>query len=356
MEKINLKKIAEEYLPKIQTKKIFIVTGTGNLKRVDKLDLLGEIDTYEVASDVFRALILSGFKKTHIFPLTNDNLPFTELLKCDLFFNLVDSVGPSFAARATEELKKSGIPYTGSDGEVLRITADKNQTKQAVEKAGVKIAPSQLFRDPKDKLDEKLKFPIILKPKRDDGSVGITNDSVVTDDEELKKRLTEMLPTFTGPIMGEQFIDGREFSATVLEIDGKPVVLPIAEVHFPDRGFHGKWKIYNFAAKWVPGSPETKCVYANAPAKNIKPEMQTQIEEEALKSFTGLGVHGYGRFDFRLDNATNELYFLEANANPSLEATNDTETPASYQAVGLTQIDFIVFILKAAFERFGKKI
>ncbi len=352
----NLKKIAEETLPKIQNKKIFIVTGTGNLKRVDKLDLLSEIDTYEVASDVFRALILSGFKKTHIFPLSNDSLSLVELLKCDLFLNLVDSVGPNFVGRATEELKKTGIPFTGSDSEVLKITADKNQTKQAVEKAGVKIAPSQLFREPNEKLDEKMHFPIILKPKRDDGSVGITNDSVVTSAEELKKRLSEMLDSFKYPIMGEQFIDGREFSATILEVDSTPIVLPIAEVHFPDRGFHGKWKIYNFAAKWVPGSPETKAVYANAPAKNLKPEIQEAIEQAALKSFTGLGVHGYGRFDFRLDSTTNELYFLEANANPSLEETSDTETPASYKSLGLTQIDFIVLILKAAFERFGKKI
>jgi D-alanine-D-alanine ligase len=352
----KLKIVAEETLPKLINKRIFILTGTGAVSRAEKIELLSEIDTFEVASDVFETLVCAGFKKLLLFPATPHNLNCIELLKSDLFINLVEGVGASFTARAIEEIKKTGVPFTGSDAEPIRISTDKNQTKQAVEKAGVKVAPSQLFRDAKDKPDEKLGFPIILKPKRDDGSAGITNDSVVKNEEELKLRLTEMLPRFTGPIMGEQYIDGREFSATVIEVNGQALMLPIAEVHFPERGFKSKWKIYNYAAKWVPNSPEIKTVYANAPAKNLATEVEQQLTAASLTAFKVLGLHDYARFDFRMDDKTNAIYFLEANANPSLEENPQVETTASFQSIGLTQLDFLVLIMKSALERFGKKV
>ncbi len=353
---MDLKQLAADTLPKLQNKKIYILTGTGDLKRSDKIELLADIDTYEVASNVFQTFIFSGFKKIWLFPVTPENMNCLELLRGDVFLNIVEGVGANFAAKVTEELKKIGTPFTGSESEALKISTDKNQTKQAVVKDGIKVAPSQLFRDAKDALDAKMHFPIILKPKKDDGSAGITNDSVVSSPDELKKQLTEMLPKFTGPVMGEQFIDGKEFSVTVIEVEDAPFVLPIAEVHFPDRGFHGKWKIYNYAAKWVPGSPETKVVYANAPAKNLSYEAQEVLTTASLTAFKTLNLHGYARFDFRQDEKTGDIYFLEANANPSLEETAQTETVESCKALGLTQIDFLVLILKSALERFGKKL
>lgn len=352
----KLKLVAEETLPKLLNKRIFILTGTGAVSRAEKIELLSEIDTFEVASDVFETLVRAGFKKLLLFPATPQNLNCIEILKSDLFINLVEGVGANFTARAIEQLKKTGVPFTGSEAEPIRISTDKNQTKQVVEKAGVKVAPSQLFRDAGDKLDEKMSFPIILKPKRDDGSAGITNDSVVSNDAELKKQLTEMLPRFTGPIMGEQFVDGREFSVTVIEVDGQPFMLPIAEVHFPERGFKSKWKIYNYAAKWVPNSPETKVVYANAPAKNLAVEAEQQLTAASLTAFKVLNLHNYARFDYRMNDKDNTVYFLEANANPSLEETSQTETVESFKALGLTQLDFLVLIMKSALERFGKKL
>lgn len=332
------------------------MTGTGDLKRSEKIELLGDIDTFEVASNVFETLILAGFKRAWLFPATPENLNCIELLRADVFLNIVEGMGANFVSKVIEEIKTTGIPYTGSDADALKITTDKNQTKTAAVKAGIKVAPSQLFRDAKDPLDEKLHFPIILKPKRDDGSAGITNDSVVSRHEELKKYLEETLSKFPGPLMGEQFVDGREFSVTVIEIDGSPFMLPIAEVHFPDRGFHGKWKIYNYAAKWVPGSPETKAVYANAPAKNLSFEEEQVLTSASLSAFRALNLHDYARFDYRQDEKTGDIYFLEANANPSLEQTAQTETVESYKALGLTQTDLLILILKSALERNGKKL
>ena len=353
---MDLKQFATEALPKLQNKKIYILTGTGDLKRNEKIELLGDIDTFEVASNVFETLIQAGFKRTWLFPCTPENLNCIELLRTDIFLNIVEGVGANFVTKVVEEIKKTNTPFTGSDSDSLKISTDKNQTKAAVAKGGVKVAPSQLFRDPKDALDEKMHFPIILKPKRDDGSAGIANDSVVTKPEELKKYLEDNLSKYPGPLMGEQFVDGKEFSVTVIEVDNQPFVLPIAEVHFPDRGFHGKWKIYNYAAKWVPGSPETKAVYANAPAKNLSYETEQILSTSSITAFNMLGLHDYARFDYRQDEKTGDVYFLEANANPSLEQTAQTETVESYKALGLTQTDFLVLILKSALERNGKKL
>lgn len=353
MPDINLKKISEDTLEKIQNKKIYILTGTGDVKRSEKIELLSEIDTFDIASSVFKTLLEAGFKKVKLFPVTPENMNCVELLKADVFFNLVEGVGANFVAKVLEEVQKTKVPYTGSDPDPLKISTDKNQTKDAVSKAGVKVALSQLFRDPNDKVDEKFVFPVILKPKRDDGSAGITNDSVVKTEEELKAQLKIMIPQFKFPIMGEQFVHGREFSVTVIEVDNAPFMLPIAEIHFPDRGFHGKWKIYNYAAKWVPNSPETNAIYANAPAKNLPVEIEQQLTAASLTAFKILDLHGYARFDYRVDEKTNTAYFLEANANPSLEDTAGTETPESYKALGLNFTNFLVLVLKAAFDRFN---
>lgn len=355
MPAISLKKIATESLSKLQNKKIYILTGTGDTKRSEKIELLSEIDTFEIASNVFRTLLEAGFKKVKLFPVTPENLNCIELLDTDIFLNLVEGIGANFVAKVLEEVIKTKLPFTGSDPEPLKISTDKNQTKAVVEPAGVKVAASQLFRNPDDKISDKFVFPIILKPKRDDGSAGITNDSVVKNEEELKEQLKIMLPKFKYPIMGEQFIHGREFSVTVIEIEGNPFMLPIAEIHFPDRGFHGKWKIYNYAAKWVPNSPETKAIYANAPAKNLPPEIEQQLTAASLTAFKVLNLNGYARFDYRVDEKTGVAYFLEANANPSLEDTAGTETPESFKALDLTFSDFLVLILKAALDRFEKK-
>jgi D-alanine-D-alanine ligase len=352
----DLPKIANDALEKLANKRIFIVTGTGDLKRTEKMDLLSEIDTFEVSSSVFETLILGGFKKTQMFPVTNQNISCLELVKADAILNLVEGIGANFIGKCIDEIEKNKTPYTGSPKEAIKLTTDKAGSKKTLEKIGVKTAKYQLFRDGSETIDPDLEYPMILKPNYEDGSVGITNSSVVKTKEELKSKVKEMIATFNKPILGEKLVGDREFSVSIVEVDNEPLVLPIAEVHFPEKGFHGKWKIYNFAAKWDMSSSETKHIYANAPAKNVKPEVEKLMESWSIAAFKEFGMHGYARFDYRLDNETNDLYFLEANANPSLEENSEVEITASFMAIGLNQLQFVALLLKNAYEKFGKKL
>lgn len=356
MDFTQLKKISQESIEKLIKKKVCLLTGTGDLKRTDKIELYSELDVYEVSSAIFTTLVKNGFEKIEFFPVTNQNLNCINLIQAALIFNLVEGQSYQFIVKTIEKIKETKVPFTGSDSEPIKISTDKDATKKIMEKVGVQISPSQVFLTANDQIDEKLKFPLILKPKTDDGSIGITNNSIVQNENELRERLIEYLEKFKKSILVENYVDGREFSTTVIEVNGQPVVLPIAEVHFPNKGFYNKWKIYNFSAKWDTSSSENKAIYSSAPAKNVKEDVEKKLNDWSALAFKALNLHDYARFDYRQDLKTGQLYFLEANANPSLEENPQVETTTSCLAAGLTQNDLLVLIMKSALERFNVKL
>ena len=109
-------------------------------------------------------------------------------------------------------------------------------------------------------LPHTLKYPVIVKPRFQEASIGIDQDSIFEDEDQLRKGLPKIYERF-GPVFVEEYIDGREFNVSLL---GYPLgrVLPIAEIDFsnfpegiyPIVGYRAKWDIESFEYHNTPRS------------------------------------------------------------------------------------------------------
>ncbi len=111
-------------------------------------------------------------------------------------------------------LELLGIPFTGSPPEVLSFALRKDRVKQRLEAAGIPTPAGRILSRPDEACD--LPFPLIVKPVREDGSVGIWRTSVVHAAGELARAVEAVVTTFRQPALVEQFIDGRELNVALI--------------------------------------------------------------------------------------------------------------------------------------------
>jgi D-alanine-D-alanine ligase len=165
-------------------------------------------------------------------------------------------------------------------------------------------------------------WPAIVKPACQDSSVGIDQESVVTNQAELESRVQRVLDRYGAPILIEQFIFGREFHVNFIEEPGdsplepRLTMVPLAEIRFeyqPDQKF---WPIYSFDAKWDTNSEEYKRTPLDSDVK-LDSTVLAKIERIGREAFRLLGLRDYGRLDIRL-SPEGVPFILEGNPNPYL--------------------------------------
>ena len=292
------------------------------------------------------SLIGLGYQAVRI-PFTRDLTRFVDHTKkasISMAFNLCESVddNPLFAAHPAAVMELLNIPFTGSSAAALTVTTDKHLMKLALVAAGIKTPRSFLFSGKEKVTSSHMCFPLILKPQYQDASIGIDQESVVSDPDVLLSTLREFHEMY-GPIIVEEFIDGREFNVSLLGSE-TPEVLPVAEIDF--SGFPGDlFKIVGYTAKWEPDSIEythTKRVFPKLPEKVV-----SNIAAVSTQCYQLFDLRDYGRVDLRLDKNGN-AYVLEINANPCLSP--DAGFPAAVQKSGLdysAMVEKIVSFVRA---------
>ena len=154
-------------------------------------------------------------------------------------------------------------------------------------------------------------LPCIVKPCCGGSSVGV---AIAHTQEEYEAALT-LAFGYEEEVVVEQFIEGREFSAGV--IDGKPY--PVIEIA-PVEGF------YDYKNKYTAGSTIETC-----PAV-LSEEKTREMQQYAVRAYEALHLEGYGRMDFMMDGDEN-LYCLEANTLPGMTPTS--LLPQEAAAVGI---------------------
>src|SRR5205823_40403 len=135
-----------------------------------------------------------------------------------------------------------------------------------------------------------LPFPLIVKPVREDGSVGISAKSVVTCEADLRARVAEIARVFRQPCLVEQFIAGRELNVALF---GYPAarVLPLSEIDFSALP-KGQPPIVSYEAKWNEGSAED---LGTRPV--LHPQLPTsvaaRVRRVAVEAFRAVGMRDY---------------------------------------------------------------
>jgi D-alanine-D-alanine ligase len=280
-------------------------------------------------------------------PLTRNLAAFIECFNkehVDMVFNLCETVDedPALAAHPAAVLELLNIPFTGSPSMTLMTTTDKVMTKRLLKGRGIRTAHYLIYDGSEHFNPSYLSFPVIVKPRYEDASVGIDQGSIFEDEKELKTGLKDMYEHF-GALLIEEYIDGKEFNVSLF---GYPEaqVMPVAEVDF-SRFPQNLYPIVGYRAKWDENSFE----YHNTP-RNFSPAISQsllwEIERIVLDCYNFFMLRDYGRIDMRV-NEYGKIYVLEINANPCLSP--DAGFPAALQHAGIsyesmvqTFIDFMI--------------
>jgi len=242
-----------------------------------------------------------------------------------------------------EILSAKGIACTGCPGSMLRLALDKAKVNVVLKGAGIATPEFQLM-NPETIHMFRLNYPCIVKPRCEDASHGLSSDSVVTDFSALEKQVRFISTTYGRSALVEEFIDGREFNATVLG-NSEYTVLPVSEIAYflpPDMP-----RILTFAAKWEPDSRYFQDTRVVCPA-DIGTEAQKHIIKIVLTTFGLLNGKGYARVDMRMDQKE-QLYVIEVNPNPDISPGSGAVRQAEVAGMNYTQ--FIGKIIELALEK-----
>ncbi|MEM9073477.1 MAG: ATP-grasp domain-containing protein [Myxococcota bacterium] len=240
--------------------------------------------------------------------------------KPHIVFNLLEEFHDRVVldAHVAGYLELERMPYTGCSARGLVLARDKALSKKvlhyhrirvprfAVFPRGRKVRPTRALRA--------LEFPVIVKSLIAEGSEGIAQASVVSNDEALRERVAFVHRTVGTDAVAEQYIDGRELYVGVLG-NHQLTVLPTWEI-FLDGLPKDAPRIATRKIKWDV-KYQKKHNIDIGPARELPEEVVARIPKLARRIVRLLNLDGYVRIDFRL-TPSGELYFLEANPNPDI--------------------------------------
>ena len=238
-----------------------------------------------------------------------------------------------------ELLEILGIPYTGSGILACSRAMDKVLTKHLMLDAGIPTPEFFAFNqtafrelgaaDALPAIEERLDFPIVVKPSSQGSALGIKFARTAAD---VPAALVAAF-SYDGRVLLERHVKGRDLAVSVLEGSGGPEALPVVEAVPREEDF------YDFEARYGIGRTSFVC-----PAE--LPEGVTERAQElALATYDLLGLYGFGRVDLMLD-ADDELFVLEANPIPGL--TETSLLPQAAEAEGLEFDELVARILETS--------
>jgi D-alanine-D-alanine ligase len=270
--------------------------------------------------------------------------------KPDVVFNLFEGLADQYGteAYAAGLLEWLGLPYTGCPFQTLCIARDKPWTKRLLR--GARLPTADFFVVEEGPVEAcPIEWPVIVKPGTQDASVGLDQNSVVTDLERLNERVAYLLDAYGPPVLVEEFISGREFNVGLIE-SPELRALPVSEIEFVDQG-PGYWPLVTYDAKWKPGSRDYEATPARYPAV-VAPRLAARLHRIAREAFRLLGCRDYARVDFRL-RPNGKPCVLEVNPNPDFSPLAGLS--GGLNSAGLTHAQFTVELVHAALAR-GRRV
>jgi D-alanine-D-alanine ligase len=300
-----------------------------------------------VATSIAAALADAGHD-AHLVPVDGD---LTSLraqlaeLEIDCAFNLCESLAGDARLESAVPLVLGllGVPFTGSPPEVLSFALRKDRVKARLEAAGIPTPAGRVLARDDDPCD--LPFPLIVKPVREDGSVGIFRTSVVTNAAALARAVDAVVTTLRQPCLVEQFVDGREFNVALLGHPA-PRVLPLSEIDFGGLPADAP-RIVSYDAKWMAGSVDD---LGTVPVlhPSLPSAVAARVRRAAAEAFRAVGVRDYGRVDVRL--ASTGVPFV-VDVNPNCDLSPNAGMARAAAAVGIDYSALAGLLVRYALRR-----
>lgn len=308
-------------------------------KAGDPPDANAEFDHPSTIDVIADAIESGGYKVKRIGNVLS-LLDKIDKLNVDIVFNISEGLtGRNRESQVPMLLEMARVPFVGADALTLALTLDKVMAKKVF--IAEKIPTPKFFeiKNTKSLNIDHLKFPLIVKPRFEGSSKGLSENSRVENKEGLTAQAEYIVNTYQQPALVEEFISGQEFTVVVIG-NGQPEALPIVQIKI-DGKLKLNDKFYTFS-RITSNRLEYIC-----PA-HINNDLKNRISELAIKTYNAVECRDFGRIDFRVDNDGN-VYVLEINPLPSL-STEDV-FPLVAKEVGLSYNEIIGKILKVALTR-----
>jgi D-alanine-D-alanine ligase len=304
-------------------------------------DLSAELKTedWKTEADVLRALAELGCATAHVAIFDDLDLLRQKLesFPADVIFNLADQFrnNRAFDQNIVSVLAMQDLPFTGCGSSGLTLCKHKGISKQILAYHGIKVPGFVVVpRGRRAVRPKRLRFPLLVKPLKEEASYGISQASFVETDEQFRERVQFVHDSYDNDVIAEEYIEGRELYVSILG-NRRLQVFPVRELVFeqvpPDEP-----KIATYKAKWDEGYRK-RWGLRNEFAEGLDPVLARQIERTSRDIYQLLTIDGYARLDLRL-TAHNEIYFIEANPNAILAEDEDFAQSARRAGLGYPQL------------------
>lgn len=305
-------------------------------------DLRAELktDDWKTEAHVLGALDTLGCQTIH--HVLHDDLDALraklDAFQPDIVFNLADEFRNNRAMdqNIASLLELEGVPFTGCGSAGLMLCKHKAISKQILSYHRIRVpdfAVIHLGGRSKSR-PARLRFPIILKPMKEEGSSGISKASVVEDEDAFRDRVAFLHERFGQDVIAEEFIPGRELYIAMM--GGRRLrVFPVREMVFREVPEDDP-KIATYNAKWDEDYRKRWGIH-NEFASDLDPMLARRIEKTGRRIYHLLACEGYARLDLRL-TPDGEVVFIEANPNPILARDEDFAEAAAKAGVAYPRL------------------
>lgn len=246
-------------------------------------------------------------------------------------------------------LELANLPYVGAGVLASAVGMDKDVSKRLAMNAGIKVAPFVVVKQDVwslnskryiSQIEEKISYPMFVKPANTGSSIGITK---VKEAKDLKPAIEEAL-RFDTKVLVEKALNVQELEIAVLqslENSDEPFVSVVGEIK-PNHEF------YSYDAKYLDEKGADLLIPANA-----SEEIKERARAIAKELFIILDCEGMARIDLFLDKDTQEIYFNEVNTLPGF--TKISMYPKLMEASGIGYSDLLTHLVQLAMNRHVSK-
>jgi D-alanine-D-alanine ligase len=286
--------------------------------------------------------VISTLKKLghQIFPVEmfGELEPLRSLLEevePDIAFNLLEEFSeyPLFDQQVISYLEMKKIPYTGCNPRGLILAKDKALSKKILAFHNINIPGFEVFpMNGKIHIKDGLNYPLFVKSLSDEGSIGISKDSVVDSEKKLLERIKYLHKTYSTDVIAEEFIEGREIYVGVVGNTKLKILTPWELILKNDSS---DTPIATSRLKW--NIKDQKKAGLITKAAKLSPQLKRKFRKITREIFTALKLSGYARIDYRL-TPDDRIYLLEANPNPFLAKDEDLADSAKHDGIAYPEL------------------
>lgn len=294
----------------------------------DELDVLDQVkfiekNLIEIGIETCRKGITSNFM---------DEVASLAGNRPDFVFNLVESLNNKgeLCYFVPALLNMYSIPYSGNPLEAMFITTSKALTNKILNEKSISCPSSY---SPSEYKLLKPGHRYIIKPVWEDGSMGITSESVFTYEPGHEKKFIGLDDSH---YIIQDYVDGREFNISILAGEEGPEVMPPAEMVFRNYG-EVRPRIVDFKAKWEADTFEYENTIREFPGEKLDPSLSGKIRAITLQCWYVFGLKGYARIDIRVDK-NNNPYVIEVNANPCISPDSGLVAATTEAGIPFTDV------------------